>query len=79
MYGRLPSLLVTVGLPSMQEVTGLDTLTLLEELYLGKNKIAAISGLTALRQLRVLSVQVASALHCPVHELTRCATEQSVG
>jgi protein phosphatase 1 regulatory subunit 7 len=41
----------------VREIGGLDTLTGLEELWLGKNKITEIKGLSALSNLKILSIQ----------------------
>jgi len=40
-----------------QEITGLETLTGLEQLWLGQNKITALTGLSTLSNLRSLSIQ----------------------
>lgn len=42
----------------LQVVQNLDTLVNLEELYLGKNKIAKLDGMSALTKLTLLSIQV---------------------
>lgn len=41
----------------MREISGLETLTGLEELWLGKNKITEIKGLGTLTNLKILSIQ----------------------
>jgi len=41
----------------LKEVKGLEKLTKLKELYLGKNKIVKIQGLDMLRELEILSFQ----------------------
>jgi protein phosphatase 1 regulatory subunit 7 len=45
------------ALTMLQEIENLDTLTGLEELWLGKNKITEIKGLNALSNLKILSIQ----------------------
>ena len=43
---------------SLQEIEGLETLTSLTELWLGKNKITKLANLTSLVKLERLDVQV---------------------
>jgi protein phosphatase 1 regulatory subunit 7 len=62
-----------------QEVSGLDSLSMLQELYLGKNKITTISGLSELLQLRVLSVQVACLLTAVRKARANQLLEQPIG
>ena len=53
------------ALSSPQAIENIDTLTSLESLFLGKNKITKLQNLDALSNLRVLSMQVPSSFACP--------------
>lgn len=48
----------TDALPFSQAIENIDTLTSLDSLFLGKNKITKLQNLDALSNLRVLSMQV---------------------
>ena len=41
-----------------QEIEGIETLTKLDSLYVGKNKITKLKGLDTLLDLKILSIQV---------------------
>lgn len=55
-----------------QAIENIDTLTSLESLFLGKNKITKLQNLDALSNLRVLSMQVLLQL-CLPHPTSRAA------
>lgn len=55
-----------------QAIENIDTLTNLESLFLGKNKITKLQNLDALSNLRVLSMQVPLQL-CPPRSARRAA------
>jgi len=42
----------------LQTIENIETLTNLEELYIGKNKITKMDGLSTLTKLTLLSIQV---------------------
>lgn len=58
----------TVTLSFSQAIENIDTLTNLESLFLGKNKITKLQNLDALTNLTVLSMQVLTRLHAPAAE-----------
>lgn len=50
--------MLTAALSFSQAIENIDTLTSLESLFLGKNKITKLQNLDALSNLTVLSMQV---------------------
>lgn len=62
--------MITGALSVLQAIENIDTLTNLDSLFLGKNKITKLQNLDALSNLTVLSIQVLNQLAPPSTSLS---------
>lgn len=66
LYLAQPLTTILMALPSFsQAIENIDTLTNLQSLFLGKNKITKLQNLDALTNLTVLSMQVLTSAPAP--------------